>query len=130
MTAAAATTFGEPSRSEHRRQHAAAAARNAAACAQVLLQHAPHLFPESRVAYRRRVPDGLAIRALAPAYKLAGEVAAAHAIAHARAAAASLPLQMHCAAYCLSNAASQVLQTPPPLDRSSLLVATCAQTNR
>ena len=102
----------------------------AAAHAQALMQHAPHLFPESRVAYRRRVPDGIAIRALAPAHKLAGAVAAAHAIARARAAAACFPLRMRCAACCLSNTASQVLQTPPPLNRSSLLVATCAQTDR
>ena len=50
-------------------------------------------FPGKRVAYRRRVPDGIAACCLAPAYWLEGELAAALAIARARAVAASLQLQ-------------------------------------
>ena len=111
---------GAQSRRTPRRRSKQAAAR-----ARVLLQLAPHLFPGSRVAYGRRVPDGIAAVALSPCKQATGEATAAHAsCSRARcycafAAATALLL------ICYFNTASQVLQTPQLLDRSCVLVATC-----
>jgi len=102
----------------------------AAACAHHAKQSSSPLIQVSASHTGAAPPVGIAAIALSPCIQATGEAAAAHALcSRARrccvfAAATALLL------ICSADTASQVLQTPQPLDRSCVLVATCAQTMR
>ena len=97
----------------------------AAACAHHAKQSSSPLIQVSASHPGATPPVGIAAIALSPCIQATGEVAAAHASCSCARCCCAFAAATALLLMCYANTASQVLQTPQPLDRSLMLVATC-----
>lgn len=95
----------------------------ATACAHHAKQSSSPLIQASASHTGATPPVGIAAAALSPCEQATGEAAAAHASRSRARRCCAFVAATALLLICFANTASQVLQTPQPLDRSSNLVA-------